>query len=51
MRLGGGGLGVGDCWFGAVVSSGEVVVAALDEEAEGVDVVPMRKRKVCGIVA
>lgn len=53
MRLGGAGLGVGDCWFVAVVSSVEVVVALDDDEGEGegVDVVPMRKRKVWGIVA
>lgn len=45
-------MGVGDCWVVAVVSSVEVVVALDDDgKEEGVDVVPMRKRKVCGIVA
>lgn len=55
VRLGGAGLGVVvEDWFVAVVSSlavAGVVVAVVDDEADGDDVVPMRKRNVCGIMA
>jgi hypothetical protein len=56
VRLGGDGLGVLvlEGWFVAVVSSlavAGVVVVVVDDDEEGDDVVPMRKRNVCGIMA